>query len=157
MPSYYLNKRWPIVKLSGYEIRIKIQGFSFEKMFSNMLSAKWWPLCQGLDMLIVLSTMMAQNRSCYFCDIDLWWLWCHGWSYKEDMCRLWLKRIFAHTSFFVSLCQKLLSSLAIWAIGKHWSTGPNQVLLAQIIDTTVCQENFHMPVGPVVGPCSPAR
>ena len=53
-----------------------------------------------------------------------------------------------------SLCQKLLSSLAIWANGKHWSTDPNQVLLAQIIDTTLFPQNFHMPV---VRPCSLAQ
>ena len=46
-----------------------------------------------------------------------------------------------------SLCQKLLSSLAIWASGKHWSTGPNQFfLLAQIIDITLCPQNFHLPL-----------
>ena len=44
------------------EILIEILTFSFKKMRLKMLSAKWWPFCLGLNVLIrIISLALAQS------------------------------------------------------------------------------------------------
>ena len=43
------------------EIRSKIQNFSFIKMHLKMSSAKWWPFCLDLNVLIIVNNILLSR------------------------------------------------------------------------------------------------
>ena len=76
MPSHFQNQRWNIVSctlINSSEIRIKIQNFSFMKLFLKMSSGKWWPFCTDGDELIRYT---------------------EAWTHWSTFCRQYFKIIF---------------------------------------------------------------
>ena len=71
------------------EILIKIHTFSFKKIHSKKLSAKWWPICLGLNVLIWVrdlsvhapsqweTTLHCNVVSHWLCTYTKWSLWVH--------------------------------------------------------------------------------
>ena len=82
----YCHVNWMLRNKCQWNFLIQIQKFSFIKMHLKVSSAKWWPFCSGLSVLIWLVVNVKQDLSQVAAIWSPWRRWCHTlWEVNKQM------------------------------------------------------------------------
>ena len=100
------------LKTNFSEILIQIHIFSFKKMYLKLSSAKWWPFCLGLNVLMIIRTSIYEYMNKAGNSLTLRQIGCH----------------FADDPF-----KCIFFSEKVWLLFKQSDTKPN--LVAKVLAT----------------------
>ena len=86
---------WPL-ETNFSEILIRIQTFSFKKIYLKMSSAKCRPFCLGLNVLNKQRVLMHRHQ---------------GWNVRHGLCHIYMRYLYIYEMFIAFVCFVVCSLL----------------------------------------------